>query len=309
MSGAWLFAAHVSVTPSQVLKAASNRARDAIFDEIRPPVSFAFWRCSWQDFKLLAPLLLLVAFIDMVCVPMFLIVLLSGFRSRQVLSRLCNSRGGYSRIIAAEFLEVLAVVYDVAAFCFVIALLSSAAPMLAQLYDAFLLRSPAMARAAVRSNVKSSISSTARFVSAMFTCKHLVNSVLFALWFFFLPPSVAFVQLKKRNVFCDFLWAMIIGFGLWICPIICASATGHTADNAARAFLSILCDVPVSRFLHHFNLCAGALCSSCAACSQLLIAKTRNYLLSKVIVQPPRSAALTLKQARFECLYASTSAT
>ena len=235
-----LFLRQSSISP-QVLKAASNNARDAIFDDIKPPISFAFWRCTWQDFKLLAPLMLLVAFIDVLCVPLLLFVLCSGFRTRQVITRLRNSRGGYPRIILDEFMEILAVCYDVAGFIFVLVLLLSAAPMLAQLYDAFLVRSPTMARAAVRSCVKSTIGSVATFVTTLFTCKNLVNSMLLTIWFFFLPASVAFVQLKEKNVSCDFLYAMIIGFGLWVCPIICAAASGDTADNAARAFLAMLC--------------------------------------------------------------------
>ena len=257
--------------------------------------------------------MLLVAFIDIMCVPLLLLVLFSGFRTRQIIFRLRNSRGGYPRIIVDEFMEVLAVFYDVALFVFVLLLLLSAAPMLAQLYDAFLLRSPTMARAAVRTGAKSTISSLSKFVITLFTCENLVNSMMLVIWFFFLPASVAFVLLKKKNVTCDFLFAMIIGFGLWVCPIICAAASGITADNAARAFLVILygCHPLPPAFLFYFSHPAQmhrihylqlVHCSSPRKCRITDRARWAAAL-------PSQLAALTLQQGRCACPSVSTSAT
>jgi hypothetical protein len=209
-------------------------------DEIQPPLSFAFWRCTWQDFKTLAPMMLFVAFADVLSVPMLLVVLCSGFRTRQVIARLRNSKGGYGLIIFGEFVEILAVLYDFMAFVFVLVLLTSAPAMISQLYDAVLTRSPTMARAAVRSSAKSTIRSLVLFVRVVFSCKNLINSFLFSIWFFFMPASVAYVYFDRKKYFCGFFYALIIGFGLWVCPIISASSSGITADNSARAFLAIL---------------------------------------------------------------------
>ncbi len=223
-----------------MLHAASIRSRDAIFAEINPPVAFSFWTCKWKDFKTLAPMMLLVAFADVLCLPLLLAVICSGFRTRQVVSRLKNSKGGYPLIILDEFTEILAVLYDVAAFVFVVMLLVSAPAMCAQMYDAFLLRSPSMARVAVRSSASATVATLLLFLRTLFSCKNLANSILFSIWFFFLPASVAFVYFEKKRVSCGCLWAMIIGFGVWVCPIISAGASGAVADNSARAFLAIL---------------------------------------------------------------------
>ena len=231
------------VVPCQVLHAASFRARDVILDDIQPPVSFAFWRCTWQDFKTLAPMMLFVAFADILSVPLLLLVFCSGFRTRQVISRLRNSKGGYGLIILEEFTEILVVFCDVAAFVFVMSLLVSAPAMLAQLYDAFLLRSPSMARAAVRSNARSTITSLALFIRTLFSCKNLINSSLFSIWFFFMPASVAYVYFDKKEICCGCFYAFVLGFGIWVCPIISASSSGLTADTSARAFLSIMYDI------------------------------------------------------------------
>jgi hypothetical protein len=209
-------------------------------DEIQPPVSFAFWRCTWQDFKKLAPMMLFVAFADVLSVPMLLLVLCSGFRTIQVIARLRNSKGGYGFIILGELMEVFAVIYDVAVFLFVLILIVSAPAMLAQLYDAFLIRSPTMARAAVRSSAKSTISCLAMFAFKLFSCKNLINSFLFSIWFFFMPASVAYVYFDKKKYMCGCFYAFIIGFGLWVCPIISAASSGVTAGNSAKAFLAIM---------------------------------------------------------------------
>jgi hypothetical protein len=216
------------------------RSRDTIFDDIRPPVSFSFWTCQWKDFKALAPMMLVVALADVLCLPLFLVVLCSGFRTRQVISRLKNSKGGYPLIIVDEFTEILAVLYDVAAFVFVMMLLVSAPAMLAQLYDAFLLRCPSMARIAVRSSANATIATLVLFLRTLFSCKNFANSILFSIWFFFLPASVAYVFFEKKRVSCGCLWAIIIGFGVWVCPIISAGTSGAAADSSARAFLAIL---------------------------------------------------------------------
>jgi hypothetical protein len=106
-------------------------------------------------------MMLFVAFADVLSVPLFVFVFCSGFRTRQVINRLRNSKGGYGLIILEEFMEILVVFCDVVAFVFVLSLFVSAPAMLAQLYDAFLLRSPTTARAAVRSNARSTIEDVA----------------------------------------------------------------------------------------------------------------------------------------------------
>ena len=143
-------------------------------------------------------------------------------------------------IILSEFMEILAVICDVLCFLFVMILLVSAPAMMAQLYDAFLLRSSTMARTAVRSSALSAISSIVYFARAFFSCKNVLNSFLFSIWFFFMPASVAYVYFDKKDVFCGCFYAMILGFGIWVCPIISASSSGIIADNSARAFLAIL---------------------------------------------------------------------
>ena len=185
-------------------------------------------------------MMLFVALADVLSVPLLVLVLCSGFRTRQVISRLRNSKGGYGLIILSEFMEILAVICDVLCFLFVMILLVSAPAMMAQLYDAFLLRSPTMARTAVRSSALSAISSIAYFARAFFSCKNVLNSFLFSVWFFFMPASVAYVYFDKKKYMCGCFYAFIIGFGLWVCPIISAASSGVTAGNSAKAFLAIM---------------------------------------------------------------------
>jgi hypothetical protein len=184
--------------------------------------------------------MLLVAFADVLSLPLLLLVLSSGFRTRQIVVRLRTSKGGYPLIILDEFREILAVLYDVAVFLFVLLLLVSVPAMLAQLYDAFLLRSPTMARAAVRSSANATISSLVHFLRTLISCKNLANALLFSIWFFFLPASVTYVYFEKNKVSCGCFWAIIIGFGIWMCPIISAASSVAVADTSARAFLAIL---------------------------------------------------------------------